>query len=62
MFVLTRVFLQIPFDYGGMGSVVGKHYDATKDFLKWNGFSVKDFTPVVLQMGKIFAQELSKKQ
>ncbi len=62
MFVLTRIFLQIPFEYGGMGSVSGKHYEATKDFLKWNNFSVKDFTPVVLQMGRIFAEELQNKK
>jgi len=59
---LTRVFLQIPFEYGGMGGIVGKHYEATKDFLLWNNFEESEFTPIVLYMGRIWASELSKRK
>lgn len=54
LYNLTRVFLQIPFEYGGMGGAVGKKYEATKDFLKWNGFKVKEWTQVILQMANVW--------
>jgi hypothetical protein len=57
---LANVFLQIPFEYGGMGGIVGKKYEAIKDFLRWNDFDVKNWTPIVLQMGNIWANESSK--
>jgi hypothetical protein len=37
---------------------VGKKYEAVKDFLKWNGFSVKTWTPLVLQMGEVWVSSL----
>jgi len=32
----------------------GKHYQATKDFLKWNGLDVVAWTPIILQMGNVW--------
>lgn len=55
LYLLTRVFLQIPFQYIGMGSMVGKDYVAVKDFLEWNNFDLKVWTPRVLEMGKVWA-------
>lgn len=49
LYTLTRIFLQIPFEYGFSGAT-GKKYEAIKDFLKWNGFKVKKWLPIVLQM------------
>ena len=57
---LTRVFLQIPFEYGGMGGVLGKRYDAIKDFLKWNKFNIEKWTPIVVQMGNVWANNIKK--
>lgn len=51
LYTLSRVFLQIPFEYGGMGGAVGKKYDAVKDFLEWNEFDVKEWAPTILRMG-----------
>ena len=61
LYNLTRLFLQIPFEYAGMGWAVGKKYEATKDFLKWNGFNLKEWLPVVLQMGTTWVNNVSKK-
>lgn len=57
LYNLTRVFLQIPFDYSGMGGAIGKKYEAVKDFLEWNEFDVKEWTPIVLQMGIAWINE-----
>jgi hypothetical protein len=54
---LTRIFLQIPFEYSSMGGAVGKHYQASKDFLKWNGFQPKKWMQVILHMGIVWANE-----
>lgn len=58
---IANVFLQIPFEYGGMGGIVGKKYEAVKDFLKWNDFDVKVWTPIILNMGNVWASESAKK-
>ena len=50
----------MPFEYGGMGGVVGKQYQPIKDFLEWDELDVKHWTPIVLQMGRIWASELQK--
>ena len=60
LFKVANVFLQVPFEYGGMGSVVGKQYQPIKDFLKWNNLNLKYWTPIVLQMGRVWASELQK--
>ena len=36
-----------------MGAV-GKKYEAVKDFLQWNDFDVKEWTPIVLRMGSVW--------
>jgi len=56
LIVLVSVFLKIPFEYGAMG-VVGKKYEAIKDYLKWNNFDVKYWTPIVVDMGRIWVNE-----
>jgi len=56
------VFVQVPFEYGGIGGVVGKQYQPIKDMLKWNGLDVKQWTPIVLQMGRVWASELQKEK
>jgi len=43
-----------------MGSLVGKQYLPTKDFLKWNDLEVKYWTPIVLAMGSIWASNRPK--
>ena len=55
MKLATQVFLQIPLEYGAMGGVTGKSYLATKDFLKWNNFIVKEWISIFLQDGIIWA-------
>jgi len=57
---LTRVFLQIPFEYGMMGAV-GKKYEAIKDYLSWHGFILKKSVPVVEQMGMTWVAESRQK-
>jgi len=52
LYNLTRIFLQIPFEYSGMGQLIGKRYDAVKDFLEWNNFNKKKWTAVVFAMGQ----------
>ena len=58
--MVASVFIQVPFEYSGMGGVSGKQYQPIKDFLKWNGLSVPEWTPIVLQMGRIWANEINK--
>jgi len=59
MKLATQVFLQIPFEYGAMGGIIGKNYLATKDFLKWNNFIVKEWISIFLQAGIIWASEVN---
>ncbi len=54
LFAISRLFLQIPWVYGFQG-IVGKRYDAIKDFLRWNGFEVKKWTPILVRMGQTWA-------
>jgi len=35
---------------------MGKKYEAIKDYLKWNDLSVKEFTPLFVMMGEIWAR------
>lgn len=59
LFNLTRIFLQIPFEYGFDGAT-DKKYEACKDFLRWNGFKVKKWLPIVLQMARVWIRESKK--
>ena len=58
---LSRLFLTIPAEFGGMG-VVGKNYEAIKDYLEWNGLNVKKYTPLLVQMGQVWANEINSKE
>ena len=51
---LVSIFARIPWEYGAMGGVVGKKYEAIKDYLEWNDLSVKEYTPLFVTMGDIF--------
>ena len=51
---LVSIFSQIPWEYGAMGGVAGKKYEAIKDYLEWNDLSIKEFTPLFVMMGEIF--------
>jgi len=51
--------LQIPFEYGFSG-IVGKRYEAIKDFLKWNNFKVKEWVPIFVRAGEIWASNIEK--
>jgi len=44
-----------------MGNLIGKHYEATKDYLSWSGFEVKVWTPIILKMGRVWAEYSKKK-
>lgn len=56
---MINAFLQAPFEYGFAG-LVGKKYEAVKDFLKWNGLDVRFWTPVVLYMGEVWIQNIKE--
>ena len=58
---VVNVFKIIPNEYGFSG-IVGKKYEAIKDYLKWNGLDVAKWTPVVVLMGEAFASELMKEK
>ncbi len=62
LFILSHIFLQIPWEYDGMGNIIGKKYDAIKDYLKWNGFKPKEYTNIVLRMGQIWVNNIPKKE
>ncbi len=51
----------IPLEYGPMGSVTGKRYDAIKDFLRWEGYPLKRWVPVFVQMGIAWAEGLQRR-
>lgn len=60
LYKISTIFMQIPFEYGGMGSVVGKQYLPTKDFLEWNDLDVSYWTPIILLMGRVWASAAQK--
>lgn len=57
---ISNIFIQIPFEYSGMGAV-GKKYEAIKDFLKWNDLDVKYWTPILLKMGEVWVSSQANK-
>ena len=56
---VANLFKIIPNDYGFNG-MVGKKYEAIKDYLKWNGLDVAYWTLIMVLMGQAFAAELQK--
>lgn len=60
LFILSRIFLQIPWEYGFSGPV-GKKYEAIKDFLNWHNYEVEKWTPIILRMANSWINESSKK-
>ena len=56
---VSNLFKIIPNEYGFSG-IVGKKYEAIKDYLEWNGLDVAKWTPIVVLMGQAFAAEISK--
>jgi len=59
--MLSMIFTQIPWEYGFSGAT-GKKYEAAKDLLEWNGFDVKEWTPVVLNMGSVWISSSKKEK
>jgi len=57
--IVTSLFIDIPNDIGLTG-MIGKKYEAIKDFLRWKGLSVSYWTPIVHKMGIAWASEVSK--
>lgn len=45
-----------------MGGIVGKKYEAVKDFLEWNNFEVKEWTPIFLQGGIVWARNIQEQK
>jgi len=43
-----------------MGGIVGKRYDAIKDFLEWSNFEVKEWTPIFVQAGVVWANNVKR--
>lgn len=39
---------------------VGKKYEAIKDYLEWNGFELKEWVPIVNQMGGIWVSNIKE--
>ncbi len=58
--IVANLFLRIPFEYGFSG-IVGKKYEAIKDYLKWNNLDVAYWTPILVDMGIVYASEVNKK-
>lgn len=56
---LSRVFLQIPFDRED-GRIVGKQYDAIKDYLMWSKFDLKRWVPIFVSMGNVWANNIKR--
>jgi len=46
--------MQIPWEYGFNG-IVGKNYIAIKDYLKIYNLKKRDFLPIFVRMGEIWA-------
>jgi hypothetical protein len=57
---ISRIFLKIPWEYSGVGSIVGKKYEAIKDFFKIYNISKKDFLEIVITMGLIWANNIGE--
>ena len=57
---VANLFKIIPNEYGFSG-IIGKKYEAVKDYLKWNNLDVAYWTPIVVLMGEAFAAELMKR-
>ncbi len=55
---IANLFLTIPNEVG-MSGVMGKKYEAIKDYLRWNELEVKMWTPVIYQMGIIWSNEIN---
>jgi len=51
---IVNVFMQIPCEYGFNG-IVGKNYIAIKDYLKIYNLKKRDFLPIFVRMGEIWA-------
>ena len=52
--IISQIFLRLPDEFDIMG-VVGKRYDAIKDYIKWKGLNVAYWTPIVYRMGTAWA-------
>lgn len=50
LFDISRIFVKIPWEYGGFGTPTGKEYQAVKDFLKWEKYKPKAWTSIIVQM------------
>jgi len=55
----ARIFVQIPMEYGFDGPV-GMRYDAIKDYLRWHNFKVKEWTPIFVRAGAIWAANIRR--
>ena len=56
---IVQIFRSIPGEYGAMGGVLGKKYEAIKDYLVWNNLDVK-LTPLLVAMGQVWASKLAE--
>ena len=61
LFEISRIFLQTDWKYSG-GIVVGKEFESTKSYLKWNGFKPKDWLPVMHSMANEWIKHIPKKK
>jgi len=57
---VLRLFFHVPFEYGQHG-LVGFKYEALKDFLKWHGYSRKQFVPIFISCMNAFVKGLREK-
>jgi len=58
---LASIFKILPNEYSAFG-IVGKKYEAIKDYLTWNNLSVEEFTPLLVRMGEVFASEINRSE
>lgn len=56
---IVQIFRSIPNEYGSMGGVLGKKYEAIKDYLVWNNLDVK-LTPLLVVMGQVWASKVNE--
>jgi len=56
---ITSLFLQLPNEYGWSG-VMGKRYEAIKDYLGWEGFSLREWVPLMVIMSDVWASSMRK--
>ena len=54
---IASIFASLPNEYGGFG-ITGKRYDAIKDYLEWHGLEPKEFAPLLVKMGEVWAQKV----